>query len=109
MLLPNNYYMIIAMMYMYLPSFNQQETERAVLAYIIHLQQLAMNLQKRLRETNFNTTAWKKVQDSLRQHVQLTQSLIRLPSPAQNRLEPQRVDVIATSIPVAIVRPVLRR
>lgn len=72
--------------------------------YIIHLQQLSIFLQRRLRDTNFNASSWQDIQNTLNEHVRFTQSLARLPAPAQNRLQPQRVDVFTASIPMVIVR-----
>lgn len=43
------------------------------------------------------------MEEALREHVRLTQSLMRLPAPAQNRVEPQRIDVVATPISFAVV------
>lgn len=61
-----------------------------------------------MRDSNFNGTAWKKVEEALREHVRLTQSLMRLPPPAQNRIEPQRIDVVATPISLAVVSDLYR-
>lgn len=43
------------------------------------------------------------MQNTLSEHVRFTQSLMHLPAPAQNRLQPQRVDVFTASIPMVIV------
>ena len=76
---------------------------RAVNTYLCNLQQYAAYLQRKLRESNINATAWSQMQQAMQDRVTFTQSLMRLPAPAPNRGELQRVDVIATTIPMAVV------
>lgn len=76
---------------------------RALAAYNSYLPQYAAFLQRKLRESNFRPSAWGEMQQAMQQHIQLTQTLMRLPAPAPNRNDIQRVDVIATTIPMVMV------
>ena len=88
---------------------SQDATVRAVNTYLCNLQQYAAYLQRKLRESNINATAWSQMQQAMQDHVTFTQSLMRLPAPAPNRGELQRVDVIATTIPMAVGQDGQRR
>lgn len=73
----------------------------------MNLQQTASFLQRKLHETNFNPRAWSQMTRALNEHATITQNLARLPPPAMNRGEPASVSVVATNIPIPLVRFIL--